>query len=98
MLWIVFIISILGLIFAGFLARKILKQKVKDKKVEEISSYIHSGAQAFLNRQYKIVAIFAIIIAVILYFTLGEKGTAYAISFIVGAVISAIAGRFGMYI
>jgi len=97
MLIIIFIIGILGLIYAAYLGRKILKIKIKNKKVEEISSYIHKGAITFLNREYRIIFIFAIIVTAILYFTL-ENGKELAISFVVGAILSAIAGRIGMHI
>ncbi len=97
MLWIIFIVGIIGLLFAGYLGKNIISQKIKNKKVEEISSLIHQGALTFLNREYKIVVIFAIIVTLILYFTL-EHGTELAISFVVGAVLSAVAGRVGMHI
>lgn len=97
MLWIIFIIGIIGLLFAGFLGRNILKQEIKNKKVEELSSLIHKGAMTFLKREYKIMIIFAVIVTAILYFTL-ENGAELAISFVAGAVLSAIAGTVGMHI
>ncbi|MCH8329484.1 MAG: sodium-translocating pyrophosphatase [Nanoarchaeota archaeon] len=97
MLWIIFIIGIIGLIYAGFLGKKILSQKIKNKKVEELSSIIHKGAMTFLKREYRIMVIFAVVVTAILYFTL-ENGKELAISFVAGAILSAIAGTVGMHI
>jgi K(+)-stimulated pyrophosphate-energized sodium pump len=97
MLAIIFIIGIIGLLFAAYLGKDILKSKIKNKKVEEISAHIHKGALTFLNREYKIMIIFAVVVTAVLYFTL-EHGKELAISFVVGAILSAIAGRIGMHI
>jgi len=97
MLWIIFIIGILGLVYAAYLGKGIVNIKIKSQKVEEIADHIHKGALTFLNREYKIMAIFAVVVTAILYFTL-ENGKALAISFVVGAILSAIAGRIGMFI
>jgi len=96
-LGIVVLMSILALVFAGFLARNIVKKNPGDKEMGRISDLIHKGSMAFLNKEYKIMVIFAVIVSLILYFTLphGEKLT---IAFIVGCIFSAIAGRVGMYI
>lgn len=61
----------------------------------EISNAIQAGSKAYLNRQYKTVAIVAIVIAFAIYFGLGLVS---AIGFIVGAVASALAGYIGMNI
>ena len=90
-------IGIVGLAFAFLLSRTITKIKIKDKKVDEISHHIHQGALTFLNSEYKIVAVFAVIVAVVLYFTV-DYGFEMALSFIVGVVLSAVSGRIGMYI
>lgn len=58
-----------------------------------ISDAIAEGAQAYLKRQYKVVAIIALVIAVVLYFTLGYVS---AIAFVIGAIFSAAAGFMGM--
>src|SRR3989344_3928390 len=97
MLWIILIAGVMGLLFAAYLGRGIVRQEIQNKKVEEISLIIHKGALTFLNREYRIMAVFAIIIAAILYFAL-ENGLELAVSFIAGAFLSAVAGRIGMHI
>ena len=54
--------AVLGLIVAAFITLGILKQKVGSKKAKEISLAIQQGAMTFLNKEYKIMAIFMIII------------------------------------
>ena len=44
MLWIIFAISILGLVYAGYLVKEITKIKLKNKKVEEVASHIHKSS------------------------------------------------------
>jgi len=58
-----------------------------------ISDAIAEGAQAYLKKQYTVIGIIALIIAVVLYFTLGGIST---LAFIIGAVFSAAAGFVGM--
>ena len=58
-----------------------------------ISDAIAEGAQAYLKKQYTVIGIIAVVIAVILYFTLGGIST---LAFIIGAVFSAAAGFAGM--
>src|SRR3989338_6437880 len=97
MLWIILIAGVMGLLFAAYLGRGIVRQEIQNKKVEEISLIIHKGALTFLNREYRIMAVFAIIIAAILYFAL-ENVLELAVSFIACAFLSAVAGRIGMHI
>ncbi|WP_431188272.1 sodium/proton-translocating pyrophosphatase, partial [Clostridiisalibacter paucivorans] len=87
------IIGILALIFAYYKAISINKVDVGNDKMKEISSHIQEGAMAFLSREYKTLVIFVAILFVVLGIGI-DWGT--AISFIVGAVFSALAGFFGM--
>ncbi len=87
--------GILALIVALVLGWYVLRRDAGSKKMQDISQAIREGAVAYLNRQYKTVGIFAVILAVVIYFALG---TAAAASFIAGAVLSALAGYIGMMI
>lgn len=87
--------AVLSLIFAVLLAIHVLRQDKGNPKMVEISKAIHEGATAFLSRQYRTIAIFAVIIAIILGMTLGATT---AVSFIAGAILSALAGFIGMHI
>ena len=87
--------GVLALLFAFVSGIYVLRQDKGNPKMIEISKAIHEGASAFLKRQYRTISIFAIIIAVILWFALGHVA---AISFIIGAILSALAGFVGMQI
>ncbi len=99
----VFGVSILALGFAYYLTKNILKEDQGSKAMQEIAKAIKEGAEAFLKRQYKTIAILAIAAAAIIfaiYFLVDNLPLAVntAIAFIVGAAFSAIAGVVGMAI
>lgn len=65
------------------------------KKIADLSETIHEGAMAFLNSEYKWLAPFVLVVAVILYASLGFSS---ALCFILGAACSALTGYFGMFV
>ncbi len=100
--WIVYTIPFMGLIALLYSYIKnawINKQGVGNAHMEEISGYIREGAIAFLRTEYKTIAIFVIVVAVMLgisnHFN-NESSSLIAVSFFVGAVCSALAGYLGM--
>ena len=95
MIYLIVIISLISLVFAGYLAKKIMKNKIGTPKMEEISNAIHEGAMTFLKKEYQIIAIFLIVVASVLWFFI-KKET--AIAFIIGGIFSALAGNIGMRI
>ncbi|MAU17309.1 MAG: sodium-translocating pyrophosphatase [Muricauda sp.] len=77
----------------------ISKQEVGNEKMARIAKNIADGAMSFLKAEYKILSIFVICVAVLLYFKgSNEEGSngMVAVSFIVGAICSALAGFIGM--
>ncbi|GAI59364.1 unnamed protein product, partial [marine sediment metagenome] len=91
------ICGVLGLGVASFLAFYVLKQDRGSKKVREISAAIKEGALAFLGREYKILAVFVIVVAIILG-VVPSLGWLVSVAFIFGAVCSGLAGYIGMNI
>mgnify|MGYP001608037998 CR=1 FL=1 len=89
------LIAALSLGFAGWLFYKIQKQPVENQKAKEISGFIQEGAMAFLDKEYRILAVFVIIVTVIIALVpvLSWKT---AVCFFVGALFSIIAGNIGM--
>ncbi|KAB3547502.1 MAG: sodium-translocating pyrophosphatase [ANME-2 cluster archaeon] len=87
--------GILSLVFAGVFAYLVLKQPTGTKEMQEIAAAIQEGAMAYLNRQYRTVAIVAIILAALMYALL-DDGAKIAFGFLVGAAASALAGYIGM--
>ncbi len=94
--WVVYLALIcgaLGVAYSLITAGWVFKQDAGTKEMQEISGYVAEGAMAYLTRQYKVVAIIAIILVIILWFTLGVMP---ALGFVVGLVGSALAGFLGM--
>ncbi len=97
------LIAILGglsaLIFAYFKSYWIKKRDAGDSRMQEIAGYIRTGAMAFLGREYKVLVIFVVIIAVVLGIAntlAGVSSALVSLSFIIGAACSATAGYVGM--
>lgn len=88
-----FLVAILALGYAAFNTFKILSKDEGTEKMREIALAIQEGSMAYMNRQFKTVGIFSLIITVLIGLTLGLN---MAISFIVGAGFSALAGYIGM--
>ena len=96
--------SLAAIGYACFLYFRNKKEELKDEKMEELSSYIHQGAMAFLKREYRIIAVFAILVAILLTVLgfipafEGAEGIGYqaAIAFVIGASLSCLAGFIGM--
>ncbi len=88
-------IGLIGVLFALILATKIKNKPIKDKKVKEISLLIKQGAKSYLGKQYKILSIVAIVIAILLSFLLNLFT---GIAFIIGAILSSFAGYTGMMV
>ncbi|MDQ5893429.1 MAG: K(+)-stimulated pyrophosphate-energized sodium pump [Patescibacteria group bacterium] len=85
--------SFIGIGYGLLLVRNILKKPAGNEKMQEIALAIQQGAKAYLNRQYKTIAVIAAIIFIALWPTLGLET---ALGFLVGAVFSALAGYIGM--
>lgn len=87
--------GILSVIYGIFLIKWILKQPSGDAKMKEIAGAIQQGASAYLNRQYKTVAMVGVVVFLILGLFISWVT---AIGFLVGAILSALAGYIGMHI
>ncbi len=91
--------GLLSLAFAGIFAKSVLKNDPGTPEMQEISGAIQEGAMAYLNRQYKTIAIVAVILAVIIFIALPKESglnMKTTIGFLAGAVSSALAGYIGM--
>jgi K(+)-stimulated pyrophosphate-energized sodium pump len=87
--------GIISVIYGIFLIKWILKQPTGDEKMKEIAGAIQQGASAYLNRQYKTVAMVGAVVFLILGLFISWVT---AIGFLVGAILSALAGYIGMHI
>jgi len=96
-LWIAPLVGVLALLTAFFYAARVNKVEEGTDRMKEIASFIHEGAMAFLTREYKMMAIFAAVLFIVLCVTPG-LGWQTAVAFIVGALFSILAGYFGMQV
>ncbi len=97
--------ALLGLVAAGILARSVLKAETGNKRMVEISDAIKQGAMAYMNRQYRTIAVVAAaILVVFLAVTFTQDGADRTlwiwttVGFVVGALFSAASGYLGMNI
>ncbi|MFH2051735.1 MAG: sodium-translocating pyrophosphatase [bacterium] len=93
--------GVLALLFAAYKASWVKRQDPGDEKMRTIAGHIHEGAMAFLNREYRVLAVFVIIVAVLLAVGNAKLSNSHALiglSFVLGALASGAAGFFGMKI
>ncbi len=95
------LIAILALVFAYVLVREVLSAGQGTPKMQEIAKAVQEGAAAYLNRQFRTLAVFAVIVfALLLLLPVNEGGASVrigrAIFFLIGAVFSAAVGYIGM--
>ena len=100
--WIVYLIpvsAVLALAFAAWRAMWVKGMDAGTPKMIEIGGHIADGAMAFLSREYKVLSIFVVVVAVMLGVSnhfLEDSNALIALSFVCGAVASGLAGFFGM--
>src|SRR5438067_1685966 len=96
--------GLLAVLFAAYLARDVLSRDTGTAAMQEVAGTIYEGAMAFMRRQYRTIAILALVAAVLIGALLGALGGGFdlawrtAIAFLVGAFCSALSGYIGMYI
>ena len=88
------VLGVLGLLFAFFQAQKIQKEESGNERMQEIAHAIAEGAQAFLFAEYKILLFF--VCSLFLCIGLGTRSWLSGAAFVFGALLSTLAGYFGM--
>jgi K(+)-stimulated pyrophosphate-energized sodium pump len=94
-LWLVIAAGVLAVLYSVAQTSVLLRKSAGSAKMQEIAAAIQEGAQAYLSRQYTTIAIVGVIILAVIFFFL--KGYA-AGGFLIGAVLSGLAGYAGMLI
>jgi len=87
------IIGAVGLVLALLFYVRVKSQPGGNETMERIASYVREGSMAFLSREYKVLAVYSLVIGSLLWFSLGQVS---ALSFVLGAFLSLLAGFFGM--
>ena len=93
-------VAIVALIFAYMRASWITRQDQGTDRMKLIGKWVADGAMAFLGREYRVLAIFVVAVAILLgvtnYYVSEDTNAFIAFSFVLGAFCSALAGYFGM--
>jgi K(+)-stimulated pyrophosphate-energized sodium pump len=111
-LTLIFGISVIGLLFALFLSRDVMRRDTGSEKMREISDAIKAGAEAFLRRQNRTIIYLAVALSALIYIlyafvraanehdpaSAGQLALWTAVSFILGALCSVAAGYMGMWV
>jgi K(+)-stimulated pyrophosphate-energized sodium pump len=87
--------GIIAVLYGLLTSQQVLRAPAGDAKMQDIAAAIQEGAKAYLGRQYTAIAVVGVIMAVILFLTLGGLST---VGFLLGAILSGVAGYVGMHI
>jgi K(+)-stimulated pyrophosphate-energized sodium pump len=101
MIYLPVVLAFIGLLYMLVTKSWVLKHDAGDGKMKEISDHIYEGALAFLNAEYRLLAIFVVVVSILLFIvSLVVPSTHWliVIAFICGAIFSAYAGNIGMRI
>jgi K(+)-stimulated pyrophosphate-energized sodium pump len=92
-LWLIVLCGVLAIVYAVWAIRSVLSADAGNPRMQEISAAVREGAQAYLKRQYTTIGMVGVVIFIIVWYFLGAL---VAIGFLVGAVLSGLAGFIGM--
>ncbi|MCH8325695.1 MAG: sodium-translocating pyrophosphatase [Bacteroidetes bacterium] len=97
-IYIIPLFGVLGLLYTFWKSAWVLKQDPGTEKMQKIANHIYEGAMAFLRSEYKVLSVFIIAVAILLAVSADSEYSSplVAVSFLVGALCSAIAGFIGM--
>ena len=87
--------GVVAVLYGALTSMQVLRQPAGDARMQDIAAAIQEGAKAYLARQYLAIGIVGAVVAVILYLTLGGLSL---VGFLIGAVLSGVAGYVGMNI
>ncbi|MCC2980542.1 sodium-translocating pyrophosphatase [Sphingomonas sp. IC4-52] len=93
--YIAILCGLLAVVYGIVTSQQVLRASPGNERMQDIASAIQEGAKAYLGRQYTTIAIVGVIVAIILAATLGTLST---IGFLIGAILSGVAGFVGMNI
>ncbi len=94
-IWWVIASGVLAVLYGIVQSATLMRASAGSDKMQEIAAAIQEGAQAYLRRQYTTIAIVGVVILAIVYFLIGPRA---AVGFVIGSVLSGLAGFAGMLI
>src|SRR3954447_1509945 len=92
-LWVIVLCGALSIVYAIWATSSVLKADAGNQRMQEISAAVAEGAQAYLKRQYMTIAMVGVVLFLALIYLLGQW---VGIGFLIGAVLSGVAGFIGM--
>ena len=96
-LWLALACAVLAVIYGAWSIRWILAKPAGNERMQAIAAAIQEGAGAYMNRQYRTIAIVGVLLFVLIGFVPG-LGWMTAVGFAIGAILSGLAGYIGMFI
>jgi K(+)-stimulated pyrophosphate-energized sodium pump len=85
--------GVIAVLYGIFTSMQVLKASAGNERMRDIASAIQEGAQAYLARQYRTIAIVGVVVVALVYYFLGAVS---AIGFLIGALLSGVTGFVGM--
>src|SRR5882724_2342953 len=92
-LWLIVLCGVLSIVYAIWATMSVLKADAGNPRMQEIAAAVREGAQAYLRRQYATIAVVGVVIFALLAYFLGLL---VAVGFLIGAILSGVAGFIGM--
>ena len=92
-LWVIVACGALAIVYAAYTIRAVMNADAGTARMQEIAAAIREGASAYLNRQYRTIGIVGVVIFIAAWILLGPL---VAVGFLIGAVLSGLAGYIGM--
>lgn len=89
--------ALIAVLYGIITRASLMKASTGNERMNEIAGAIQEGAKAYLNKQYRTIAIVGVVVTIILFFLFG-MGLIAPVGFIIGAVLSGIAGYVGMLV
>jgi len=93
LLWGIIACGALAILYAIYTAQAVMKADAGNARMQEIAGYVREGASAYLNRQYTTIGMVGVVIFLIAFWLLGPLT---AVGFLIGAILSGVAGYIGM--
>lgn len=102
----VLVFGLIAIAFAGWLARDVMARDTGTPSMQDIANRIFEGALAYLNRQYRTIAMLAVVVAIAMGILVAifedshqvSRGIITSLAFLIGAALSGVAGFVGMYV
>src|SRR5690242_21033426 len=94
-LWLIVLCGVLSIVYAIWATMSVMKSDAGNPRMQEIAAAIQEGAQAYLRRQYTTIGLVGVVVLLVVGFLIGPLE---ALGFLIGSVLSGLAGFAGMLI